>query len=97
MYEENKEKITERDKKYREKNRTKINESNKKRYYEKYREDRLKNFDPSKRAEYHIVNKERENKQAIERYRKLRLDAITHYGGKCAYCGDTNINNLIFT
>lgn len=25
---------------------------------------------------------------------KLRFEVINHYGGKCVFCGDTNINHL---
>ncbi len=28
------------------------------------------------------------------RLRELRVEVIRHYGGKCAFCGDANINHL---
>ena len=30
----------------------------------------------------------------INHYKEQRLTVIKHYGGKCAFCGDTNINHL---
>ena len=36
----------------------------------------------------------RKNKYAREAVKKLRLQVIEHYGGKCACCGETEINFL---
>lgn len=36
-----------------------------------------------------------ERKEYSRKYdRKIRLEVINHYGGKCALCGDTNPNHL---
>jgi hypothetical protein len=81
-------------KRYREENREKINESNGRRYHEKYRTDRLVNYDPAKRAAYHLANLEKERKQSFEYNRLVRIEVLSHYGGKCSFCGDSNLNHL---
>lgn len=48
--------------------------------------------------EYYWANREKEIIRAVRgnkrRYRKLRLEAIEHYGGKCACCGEFRIQFL---
>lgn len=64
-------------------------ENNKEKYMnanKKWRENSGKNN--------YIANREK-HLQAMKRYRdKARLDAITHYGGKCECCGETHIEFL---
>jgi hypothetical protein len=40
------------------------------------------------------ARKRTNHKYVKNHYSVLRLDIINHYGGKCAFCGDTNTNHL---
>lgn len=39
-------------------------------------------------------HKEEQQDRAKKAQRELRLKVIMHYGGRCAFCGDSNINHL---
>ena len=94
LYIQNHDERLARAKRYREENREKINESNGKRYHEKYRADRLANYDPAKRAAQHQVSLEKDKAQSLKYYRAIKEAIFAHYGGKCAFCGDSNPNHL---
>ena len=94
LYIQNRDKILERVRRYREENRAKINESNNRRYHEKYRAKILANYDPEKRAAQHQANLEKDRRKSIEYNRLLKVKVFAHYGNKCAFCGDANFNHL---
>jgi hypothetical protein len=88
---EHKEEISKYNKEYRKKNKTALREK-KLKYYQnhieearKYRQEHCQ--EARKYRQEHL-------EETSERYKKLRLLVINNYGGKCAFCGDTNTNHL---
>jgi 5-methylcytosine-specific restriction endonuclease McrA len=72
--------------------------ANKERYqvrYKEWYEENKKQHNASSKA-YYEANKERVSTKQKPRLLKDRLDAITHYGGKCAYCGEDRFEFLAF-
>ena len=71
-----------------------------KKYYQENKEKvlaRCKKYKDSHQEynkEYYISNRDKLLQQLREKYKNNRLIVIRHYGGKCAFCGDTNINHL---
>jgi hypothetical protein len=93
----------ERQKKYYAEHREEISERDKKRYFADADESRKKN------REYYASHKDEIRKRRKEIYsarseeilnanrasrQALRLEVISHYGNKCEFCGDKNINHL---
>jgi hypothetical protein len=62
--------------------------------YYKRKGHKFREAHPERAKLFRDANKERINADARERHIKLRLDIINHYGGKCAFCGDSNPNHL---
>ena len=44
---------------------------------------------------YHIEHREQERTRNNIRHRAQRIECIDHYGGKCACCGETEIEFLV--
>lgn len=72
------------DKKYCQEHKEKLSKNHKE-YYQKHKEE-LK--------EHYQENKEKMLEYKKNKYKQLRLNVINHYGGKCSFCGNTNINHL---
>ena len=76
---------------------------NRKEYMRKYQAEwKLKNKEyvlEQARKRYHNKSKEQKSKEVFknkEYRRKVRLEALEHYGGKCSCCGERNKEFLCF-
>ena len=102
-YERNKALVAERRRKYREENKELMLEREQQTRQRNrataaaYREEN-KVKQQEYRKEYNITNKESLNVKCRERGRRLKLDALTHYGPgkllKCTHCNETNLTIL---
>lgn len=66
-------------------------------YIKKWRERNRERVLKMERERYHAkTNEQKASKVAINKARRqrLRIEAVKHYGGKCACCGESEMNFL---
>lgn len=44
--------------------------------------------------QWYLNNQDKEKERSKTLQKEIRLEVLSHYGGKCVFCGDTNINHL---
>ena len=66
-------------------------------YIKKWRERNKERVLKMERERYHAqTNEQKASKVAVNKARRqrLRIEAVKHYGGKCACCGESEMNFL---
>ena len=70
------------------------NKERRKKYNARYYKENLEQINKTKR-EWNIKNRTKLNTLSVLRMRRLRREALAHYGGKCACCGEKQYEFLV--